>query len=137
MSYWYGNRKRTCSAPSCRCESPCDAYYGEEEERGEWQSCPHCFENRVWRADDPAREKTCPDCKRGALVETFSETRIHRARKEHAGGLIQPGDTYQRKVYGGYEVGGPRWLKTHVYLIKKASELEKLAATKYAEKEAS
>ena len=135
MSHWYGNRKRTCSAPNCRCESPCDAYYEEEEEeRDEWQCCPHCFAGKVWLADDPVHEKTCSVCERGALVETLAETRIHRARKEHAGGLIQPGDTYRREVYGGYEVGGPRWLKTQISLIKKASELEKLAATKYAEK---
>ena len=58
---------------------------------------------------------------------TFTHSRVHVARKEHSKGRIQPGDTYQRTVRGGYisaceeyPEGGPRWLTVYKKLIKKA-----------------
>jgi hypothetical protein len=59
-------------------------------------------------------------------VQTLSHSRTHVARKEHAAGTIQPGDTYRRSVTGGYisaceeyPEGGPRWMTVSKRLLIK------------------
>lgn len=138
MSYWY---KRSCSAPSCRCESPCDAYYEDHypEDEPRWEDCAHCGKE-AWPEDAKDHEKICEHCGIGAQIETLFSSATHRARKEHPGILgdytrksitIYPGDIYERIVVGGYEVGGARWLSVTRRLIRRATDIEKLAVLKH------
>lgn len=137
MSRW----GRGCSAPACRCMSPCDEYYGEEPEpEPEWVDCEHCArEAYLENAED--HEKICQHCGRGAEIASLRTVTRHRARKEHHGlydvawrtepVTIYPGDIYERRVTAGYEVGGARWLSVRKVLVRRATELEKLAALKH------
>jgi hypothetical protein len=129
-------RRSTCHAPSCRCDSPCDAYYGnEEEQESEYEECPHCYHDEAWPRNESVEYQICCKCERGALVETLTRSTQHRARKAFPDEKIEPGDLYQRDVVGGYEVNGPRWLTVRRRVVKKGGDLEKLAAAKYTEKE--
>lgn len=81
--------------------------------------CPECGEN-----PDPEHIEYPED----AEVCTAVRSTVHVARKEHAGGTIQPGDTYKRTVYMGYigpcrdyPEGGPRYLRVYKRLISKAA----------------
>ena len=94
------SRRRTCSAPACMCESPCDAYYyGDGSER------------RGCRGPEDQCEG-CDDC---TEVVQSSKTVIARAprtdagRKRRAANGIEPGDRIRvTRVFDYQKNGGPR-----------------------------
>lgn len=85
-------RRAVCHAPACRCVSPCDSYYGDDEE--EARECPG------WR--DCAGCESCED-------ESF-RFYFRRARRAHTGiggKPIQPGEVYALIETVKYRKGGP------------------------------
>jgi len=134
-----------CTAPSCRCTSPCDEYYAEAEhdiiyDHPELEPCPHCDTGQWYYLTEPSA-RICSKCGRGDLIVSTTKSTQHTARKVHQRSMVtipgrgrwesahvEPGDVYRRDVMLGYEVGGPRFLAVRRTLIRKADPLERLAA---------
>jgi len=103
-------RRRTCSAPACICESPCDAYYGSDESRecrGPEDLCEGC--------DD------CIEVVQSSKTVVARAPRTEAGRKRRAANGIEPGDLI--RVTRGFEYqknGGPRLgYYYREYLVKK------------------
>lgn len=94
-------RRAVCHAPACRCVSPCDSYYGDDEE----DTCPG------WRTC-----RGCGECEQE--IHSFRVRRARRARRAIGGHTIAAGEDYILLEAVEFYVGGPtrrRWRKSYKF----------------------
>lgn len=68
-------------------------------------------------------EELVDDCKCevGAMIETFDRLVIRVARKDHKDGKIKKGDRYKEHSFGGYYIGGRKWVVCRCTKLKPKS----------------
>lgn len=109
------SRRRTCRAPACVCESPCEAYergYQHVECRGPEDDCPGCDE--------------CIEVVEDSKTVVARAPRSEAGRKRRAASGIEPGDRI--RVTRGFEYqkgGGPRLgYYYREYLVEKKQPMQ-------------
>jgi hypothetical protein len=64
-----------------------------------------------------------PDPEDGDTVQSFGKVTHHTARRDHADGKVKAGQRYARVTYGGYVVGGGRWLTSYKVVLEEGQKL--------------
>jgi len=64
-----------------------------------------------------------PEPEDGDTVQTFGGITYHTARRDHADGKVKAGQRYAKVTYGGYVVGGARWLTSYKVVLEEGQRV--------------
>jgi hypothetical protein len=59
----------------------------------------------------------------GDTVQSFGDVIFRKARRDHKDGKIKAGQQYAEITYGGYVVGGARWLNSYKVVLEEGKDL--------------